>query len=499
MMSKRGRLRRDARMVVEHAQRERPQAGRVAERAHAVARHHDGGEGAVQARDDVGDRVLDLVGRMGRQQRGDDLGVRRRAEGDAAARELGVQLDGVDEVAVVGERDLAHVRTPDGLRVLPRAGARGRVADVADGHVALQRAQLLLVEDLGDEALVAHREDAAVGRRRRCRPTPGRGAAARRARSRRGATTSRPGALGRRRRTRRAVLRGGRRGRRGSHRTAAARLAPDRRRGHGYSHSRIRSVYSHRPCRSPPPSSGCSRAARGTGTTSSAPTTSASAATSRSPTARSTRPSPGCSSRASSPSMPSRPARDRSASATRSPPTASPTSTAGWPSPSRRRPTCTRRSSRRSCSAMLTDRPAHEVLDTQRSEHLRVMRELTQRKLDGDLADKLICDHALFHLEADLRWLETDRGPPRRPRGDGGGMTVMTRPRHRPPRCWRPTTCTRAFGSTQALAGREHRRRPGRGGRRDGPVGLGQVDAAALRRRHPRPRRGHAHATTAAT
>ena len=45
-------------------------------------------------------------------------------------------------------------------------------------------------------------------------------------------------------------------------------------------------------------------------------------------------------------------------------------------------------------------------LDTQRAEHLRLMRELTQRKLDGDLADQLICDHALFHLEADLRWLE---------------------------------------------------------------------------------------------
>ena len=34
------------------------------------------------------------------------------------------------------------------------------------------------------------------------------------------------------------------------------------------------------------------------------------------------------------------------------------------------------------------------------------MRELTRRKTDGDLADQLICDHALFHLEADLRWLE---------------------------------------------------------------------------------------------
>ena len=56
--------------------------------------------------------------------------------------------------------------------------------------------------------------------------------------------------------------------------------------------------------------------------------------------------------------------------------------------------------------ALLTGRPAAELLDTQRAEHLRAMRELTRRKLDGDLRDQLICDHALFHLEADLRWLE---------------------------------------------------------------------------------------------
>jgi len=56
--------------------------------------------------------------------------------------------------------------------------------------------------------------------------------------------------------------------------------------------------------------------------------------------------------------------------------------------------------------ALLTGRPAAGLLDTQRSEHLRLMRELTRRKAGGDLADQLICDHALFHLEADLRWLE---------------------------------------------------------------------------------------------
>jgi DNA-binding PadR family transcriptional regulator len=56
--------------------------------------------------------------------------------------------------------------------------------------------------------------------------------------------------------------------------------------------------------------------------------------------------------------------------------------------------------------ALLTHRDASVILDTQRAEHLRSMRILTDRKRKGDLADQLICDHALFHLEADLRWLE---------------------------------------------------------------------------------------------
>ncbi len=56
--------------------------------------------------------------------------------------------------------------------------------------------------------------------------------------------------------------------------------------------------------------------------------------------------------------------------------------------------------------ALLSGRSAADVLDVQRAAHLRAMRELTRRKAAGDLADALICDHALFHLEADLRWLE---------------------------------------------------------------------------------------------
>lgn len=56
--------------------------------------------------------------------------------------------------------------------------------------------------------------------------------------------------------------------------------------------------------------------------------------------------------------------------------------------------------------ALLTGRSAAELLDLQRAQHLRFMRELTQRKATGDFTDQLICDFSLFHLEADLRWLE---------------------------------------------------------------------------------------------
>jgi hypothetical protein len=34
------------------------------------------------------------------------------------------------------------------------------------------------------------------------------------------------------------------------------------------------------------------------------------------------------------------------------------------------------------------------------------MRELTEIKRTGSLVDALLADHGLFHLEADLRWIE---------------------------------------------------------------------------------------------
>ena len=34
------------------------------------------------------------------------------------------------------------------------------------------------------------------------------------------------------------------------------------------------------------------------------------------------------------------------------------------------------------------------------------MRELTELKQKGRLVDALLADHGLFHLEADLRWID---------------------------------------------------------------------------------------------
>jgi DNA-binding PadR family transcriptional regulator len=56
--------------------------------------------------------------------------------------------------------------------------------------------------------------------------------------------------------------------------------------------------------------------------------------------------------------------------------------------------------------ALMLGRPAEAYLDTQRSAHLQRMRELTDTKRTGSLMDGLLADHGLFHLEADLRWID---------------------------------------------------------------------------------------------
>jgi hypothetical protein len=56
--------------------------------------------------------------------------------------------------------------------------------------------------------------------------------------------------------------------------------------------------------------------------------------------------------------------------------------------------------------SLMLGRPAEEYLDAQRAAHLQRMRELTELKQRGSLVDALLADHGLFHLEADLRWID---------------------------------------------------------------------------------------------
>ncbi|MFE9694448.1 PadR family transcriptional regulator [Micromonospora sp. NPDC005806] len=56
--------------------------------------------------------------------------------------------------------------------------------------------------------------------------------------------------------------------------------------------------------------------------------------------------------------------------------------------------------------ALLSGRPAAAFLDAQRAAHLARMQELTAMRRRGPLSQALLADYGLFHLEADLRWID---------------------------------------------------------------------------------------------
>ena len=56
--------------------------------------------------------------------------------------------------------------------------------------------------------------------------------------------------------------------------------------------------------------------------------------------------------------------------------------------------------------ALQSGRDADRYLDTQRAAHMARMRELTDLRRSAPLTQSLLADYALFHIEADLRWLE---------------------------------------------------------------------------------------------
>ncbi len=56
--------------------------------------------------------------------------------------------------------------------------------------------------------------------------------------------------------------------------------------------------------------------------------------------------------------------------------------------------------------ALMLGRQTDGYLDAQRAAHLQRMRELTELKRRGNPLDVLLADHAIYRLEADLRWID---------------------------------------------------------------------------------------------
>jgi DNA-binding PadR family transcriptional regulator len=56
--------------------------------------------------------------------------------------------------------------------------------------------------------------------------------------------------------------------------------------------------------------------------------------------------------------------------------------------------------------ALLSGRSADRVLQEQRAAHQERMRELTRLKSESDLQTVVLADYALFHLDADLKWID---------------------------------------------------------------------------------------------
>lgn len=56
--------------------------------------------------------------------------------------------------------------------------------------------------------------------------------------------------------------------------------------------------------------------------------------------------------------------------------------------------------------SLILGRSARTYLDTQRAAHLQRMHELTELRRTAGSIEALLADHGLFHLEADLRWID---------------------------------------------------------------------------------------------
>lgn len=61
--------------------------------------------------------------------------------------------------------------------------------------------------------------------------------------------------------------------------------------------------------------------------------------------------------------------------------------------------------------ALLVDGDPHQYIDSQRHAHLTAMRQLVRRQLIAtDVAEQLLLDGAIYHIDADLKWMDKAEG-----------------------------------------------------------------------------------------
>ena len=138
---------------------ERPEAERIADADDPPLVEDDEAVGAADPRQDLAQRLDGVGGRLVGEERGQELGVGGCRQAGAAALEQLEQVAGVDEVAVVADRERpARPEAVGRLGVLPDGRAGRRVAAVGDRELAAQARQAALVEDRADhaEVLVEH-------------------------------------------------------------------------------------------------------------------------------------------------------------------------------------------------------------------------------------------------------------------------------------------------------------------------------------------------------
>jgi hypothetical protein len=152
----------DAEAVREPADREGPQAVRVASREDAAFVHHHERERTLERGKDIDQRGLEVLRGVPGEDGRDQVGVRR---GGACGPYPPGELERVHEVSVVPERQgPLPVGLERRLGVFPRGRARRGVTVVADPQVAAERRERRLVEDLGDEPELLEDQDVlAVG------------------------------------------------------------------------------------------------------------------------------------------------------------------------------------------------------------------------------------------------------------------------------------------------------------------------------------------------